>query len=269
MQRAALLISIVALASLGLVGPVLAAAPGSDLYAGRTSIVSIPFIDSVDTTEASTDADDAEANAQCGAPVTDASVWYEITATSNGALLVDTYASDYSTGVLVATGAPGSLAVLTCAPGSASFATSTGETYAILIFDDQGDGGGNGGNLGITVSEVPPPPVLTVTIAAAGQFNARTGAATIRGTVTCTGGDESGKNFIDVQVSQSIGRIKFSGQGFTEFACDGTAHPWAVDVLSSSGKFAGGKASVTLFAVACGQGGCDNVDAEARVTLKR
>ena len=76
MKRAPILISIVALASMGLAAPVLAAAPGSDVYSGRTVIAAVPFSDSMDTTEATTDADDAEANAGCGAPATDASVWY-------------------------------------------------------------------------------------------------------------------------------------------------------------------------------------------------
>jgi hypothetical protein len=269
MKRSALLITIVALASLGLAVPVLGAAPSGDLYATRTTIATLPFSATVDTTEATTDADDAEANAQCGAPATDASVWYEYTATSDAGFMVDTNSSTYSTGIIIATGAPGSFVVLACNAGAASVPGTTGETYAILVFDYQGDGGGNGGTLTIGVAEVPPPPVLDVTIASSGKFNAKTGVATIRGTISCTGGDESGKNFIDVQLTQSIGRFRFSGEGFTTFACDGTAQNWSAEVFSSSGKFAGGKAFVTMYAVACGSGGCDTVEATATVTLKK
>jgi hypothetical protein len=53
------------------------------------------------------------------------------------------------------------------------------------------------------------------------------------------------------------------------FACDGAAHPWSAEVFSSTGKFAGGKATVMLFAAACAAGGCAEVDAQATVTLRR
>jgi hypothetical protein len=269
MRRSALLITIVALASLGLAVPVLAAAPTADTYAGRTTITTLPFIETIDTTEATTDADDAEANAQCGAPVTDASVWYEYTATSDAGFVVETGNSSYSAGLLVATGSPGSFVVVTCSPSSVFVPSTTGETYAILVFDDQYDGEGNGGTVDVAISEVPPPPVLDVTIASSGKFNAKTGSATILGTLSCTGGDVDGKNFIDVQVGQTVGRVRFNGEGFTTFACDGSTQTWSAEVFSSSGKFAGGKATVTLFAIACGNGGCDEVQATANVTLKK
>jgi len=269
MRRSALLITIVALASLGLAVPVLAAAPSGDLYATRTAIATLPFSESVDTTEATTDANDTEAAVGCGAPATDASVWYEYTATSNAGFLVDTNSSTYSTGIIIATGVPGSFVLLTCGPGAVSVLSTTGQTYAILVFDYQGDGGGNGGTLNISVGEVPPPPVLDVTIARTGQFNSKTGTATIHGTLTCTGGDLEGKNFINVLVEQTVGRFRFSGEGFTTFSCDGTTHTWSAEVFSSAGKFAGGKATVTMFAVASGSGGSDYVDATATVTLRR
>lgn len=269
MKRSALLITIVALASLGLAAPVLAAAPSSDVYGGRTVIAAIPFTDTVDTTEATTDANDAEANASCGAPATDASVWYELTATSDTGLVVDTSGSDYSAGILVATGSPGSLVTIACGPQALSFATTTGETYAILVFDDQFDGAGNGGTLQFAVSETPPPPTLDVTISSVGKFNAKTGSATISGTVLCSGGEVDGKNFIDVQVSQQVGRFRISGEGFSDFRCDGVRHTWSAEAFGSSGKFGGGKASVTLYASACGLGGCAEVQSTATVNLKK
>lgn len=270
MRRAALLVSIVALLSFGLAAPVLAAAPSSDTYAGRATIAALPFSDTVDTTEATTDADDAEANLSCGAPATDASVWYEFTATADAALVVDVSTSDYSAGVIVAVGTPGgNLSIVTCGPGSAFFTTTSGQTYLILAFDDQQDGIGNGGTLELGVAAEPPPPTLEVTIASSGTFNARSGVATISGAVMCTGGEESGKNFISVQATQTVGRVKFSGSGFALFTCDGTTQPWAAQVISDTGKFAGGKADVAMFALACGLTGCAEVSAEARVTLRK
>jgi len=109
MKRLAILVSLVVAASLALTTPALAApAPPNDTYAGRTVIGSLPFTQTLDTTKASIDATDTEANANCGAPATEASVWYALTASSDGAVIVDVSASTYSAGVIVVTGSPGS-----------------------------------------------------------------------------------------------------------------------------------------------------------------
>src|SRR5215207_3139128 len=92
--------------------PALAAPPSNDTYAGRTVVGSVPFTQTLDTTDATTDADDAELNAQCGAPVTDASVWYQFTAEADGAMVVDVSESSFSAGVIVATGSPGNWTVV-------------------------------------------------------------------------------------------------------------------------------------------------------------
>ena len=269
MKRAGLVLMLSAIASVSLAAPVLAIAPGNDLYAGRTVIPAIPFTETLDTTEATTDALDAEFLDQCAAPATDASVWYEYTASSDVGLIAETFDADYSVGLIVATGAPGSFSVVTCGPFSVSFFAATGETYTILYFDFQEDGGGNGGSLTVGLREMPPPPELEISIAKTGSFNAATGSATIRGTVTCTGGDEFSKTFIDFQVTQSVGRFRINGQGFATFDCDGAAHEWAGEVFASDGTFAGGKASVRLFALACTDSGCDEVELTATVTLRR
>jgi hypothetical protein len=266
MKRAAFLISIAALLTVSTATPVLAASPGNDSYAGRTVIGSVPFAESVDTTEATSDADDAEANAGCGAPAIEASVWYEITAAADGELVVDVAGSTYPAGVIVAKGGPSSLAVVACGAFSVTFETAPGETYAILAFDFEA-GAGNGGTLNITVDELPPPPAIELTVDPTGNFDARTGAATITGVITCSGGEGLGK--LGVQVSQAVGRFKFFGEGGAEFACDGTTQPWAADVSSASGKFAGGKATVSVFAFACGPGGCTEGAAERVVTLRK
>jgi len=269
MKKRALLVTVIAVLSLGLAGPVLAAAPGNDTYAGRISIPGLPYSTTVDTTEATTDADDADANATCGAPATDASVWFELTAAADGAVYAQAYDSDYSVGLLVATGAPGSWTVLYCSPFEAWFSVLAGETYTILAFDFQGDEGGNGGTLNLVVDEVPPPPTLEISIDPTGRFDAATGAATITGTVTCTGGDGFDKSGMEILASQAVGRFRINGQGGGSFSCDGSAQPWAVEVWSSDGKFAGGKATVSLFAFSCSSGGCTDVQVEAKVTLRR
>jgi len=267
MTRIAFVTGIVALLGLGLATPVLAAAPSNDTYVDRVVIGSLPFSDSVDTSEATTDADDLEADANCGAPATDASVWYEFVAPADGQFLVDVSASDYAAGVIVVSGSPGGFALERCGPGSLGFLATTGVTYAILVFDF--DGIGNGGTLDIKVEAAPPPPVIELAVGPTGSFDSRTGSATIRGTVTCTGGDEFGKNGIDVQLSQTVGRLKITAQAGTEFACDGTTRPWELELSSTNGKFAGGKAAVIAHAVACNDFGCDEASVERVVTLRK
>lgn len=58
----------------------------------------------LDTTEATTDGDDAQLNETCGAPATDASVWYAFVAGSDAVVVVDVSQSGYSAGVLVGVG---------------------------------------------------------------------------------------------------------------------------------------------------------------------
>jgi hypothetical protein len=88
------------------VQPGFAAAPGNDTIGGARA-ASIRFSQVLDTTRATTDADDAQLNASCGAPATDASVWYTINLAADGGVVVDVSASDYSAGVLVGEGSPG------------------------------------------------------------------------------------------------------------------------------------------------------------------
>jgi hypothetical protein len=266
MKRRALVTSIVALLSLGFAAPVMAAGPGNDTYAARELIGSLPFSAAVDTTAATTDADDIEANADCLAPATDASVWYEFSPVADGIFLVDASASDYAAGVIVVSGSPGGFTLQACGPGAVAFSGTAGVTYAILAFDF--DGVGNGGLLNIKVEAAPPPPEVVLTVNATGSFNPRSGSATIRGTVTCTGG-EFGKHGIDIQLTQRVGRFKFTGQGGAEYVCDGTTQPWAIEILSASGKFGGGKAAVVAHALACNDFGCDEDTVERTVTLKK
>lgn len=270
MKRFVVLISAVALWSLALATPALAAAPGNDAYAGRTVVAALPFTDSVNTAEATTDADDAEANpAECGAPATDASVWYEFTAAADSNVLVDVSASDYSAGIIVVSGSPGSFVFQTCGPGALGFFASSGVAYAILAFDDQLDGAGVGGTLEISIDIAPPPPTVEITVNRTGTFNRVSGSATISGTLTCTGNADFSE--VDVQLTQNVGRFSISGSG-TAFAappvCDGTAQPWSVEVFAFNGKFKGGRAVSVAFGFACNQFGCGFAEVDSVVKLR-
>ena len=227
-----------------------AAPPGNDVIEG--AVAAAPGFSTVlDTTEATTDAVDSQLNELCGAPATDASVWYAVTVPSDTGVVVDVSASDYSAGVLVGVGSPGSLAIEACGPGSVGFNASAGTTYYVLAIDDQEDGNGNGGSLHLEVTAIATP-TLDLTVDRQGSFNSKTGYVTLTGTYTCTDAD-----FVEVygSISQTVGRIATIRGDFSFYesgTCDGTAHRWSATAQPSSGKFAGGKSLTVTFQYACG-----------------
>jgi hypothetical protein len=261
-----LLVVTVAALTLG-VSPavVLAAAPGNDTF-GAATTASIGFSETIDTSDATTDADDAQLNASCGAPATDASVWYAI-AGSDQVVVVDVSASDYTAGALVGVGTHGNLDTVACGPSMTAFYAAAGTTYYVLAIDDQGDGGGNGGSLTISFSAAPPPPSIDFTVDPVGRVNTRTGVATITGTVTC---QDSDFVEIDVDARQPVGRfvIRGFGSSFQFGTCDGTTHPWSADIYPDNGKFAGGKTLTASFSFGCGVFECNGGYVEQAVMLR-
>jgi len=266
MNRIPAIVAVAVLASAGLAGPVLAATPTNDDFASRQVIAGLPFSASQDTSEATTAAPDAEAVAPCAPVPTDASVWYEFTPTADVAFSISTDGSDYAAGIVVVSGTPGSFVFESCGT-SVVVDGKAGATYEILVFDF--DGEGNGGNLELSMAPLPAPPTIALTIDTAGSFNARTGFATVRGTITCTGDGPIDKTDVAVEMSQLVGRARYSAFNDTQFACDGATHSWSVVLLSSSGKFAGGKASVHVYANACGSFSCGFAEAASTVTLRK
>lgn len=249
--------------------PAYAAAPANDTLDGAVAIASLPFSTTLDTTEATTDRGDAAANPpECGAPATDATVWYDLTLADGDIVVADVSGSDYSAGVLVVTGDPDSFAFVTCGPGAVAFEAAPGVTYHMMIIDDQLDGTGNGGSLVLDVQTAPPPPELALTVAPTGAFNSADGSATIHGTVTCTGQVDFA--FLQTEVIQKVGRGVVYGLGESELTCDGTTQQWSVNVLPFLGtKFAGGKAATVTLAFACGPIFCSDSFQEFQVQLKR
>jgi hypothetical protein len=241
----------------------LAAAPSNDTFAGATA-AAIGFTEVLDTTAATTDADDAQLNASCGAPATDASVWYSFIDTG---VIVDVSQSSYSAGVLVGVGSQGNLQSVTCGPFTVVFGATAGTTYYVLAIDDQGDGGGNGGLLNISFNAAPPPPTVSIAVNRTGTVNSRTGIATISGTYSCTNGD-----FIQVygEARQSVGRFTVLGSFFIfdSGTCDGASRNWVADVFPQNGKFAGGKTMTVTFAIACGAFECAQGFVEQTVLLR-
>lgn len=243
----------------------LAAAPNNDTFPNATA-ASIGFSQVLDTTQATTDADDAQLNASCGAPATDASVWYALQGSDQN-VIVDVSQSNYSAGVLVGVGTEGNLQTVTCGPGAVSFFAAAGTTYYILAIDDQADGGGNGGSLNISFNAAPPSPTVEVTVNPTGTVDAHTGVAHISGTYSCTNGD-----FIDIFVDaqQNVGRFTILGFGefFDSGTCDGASHNWSADVFPQNGKFGGGKTMTLADAFSCGPFECTDGFAQQTVQLR-
>lgn len=252
---------------LGTAGPALAAPPGNDTYTGSTVVDALPFTDQVDTTQATTDADDDALASQCeGVPAWDATVWYQVTPDEDTTLVADFSGASYSAGGFVATGSPGSWTLVTCGPVGVVWGATAGVTYSLVVFDDQTDGAGTGGVLNLTVDTAPPPPAIDITVNPTGTFNPKTGSATLTGTVTCTG--ESEFAFFELQLSQAVGRFIIRGFTGSDVTCDGTTRPWTLEVLGDNGKFSGGKAVNVAFAFACGRFLCGEDFEETKVTLK-
>jgi hypothetical protein len=256
-----------AFTSVALAGsPAVAAPPTNDTFVGAETIAAVPFTTSLDTSEATTDADDDELNLPCGAPAMDASVWYSFTPTEDNAYLADVSASDYSAGVFVATGSPGSFNVLACGQLGAGWEATAGETYSIVVIDDQTDGSGNGGQMELTVDVAPPPPALEVTVNDTARFDAKTGSAILSGTIMC--GSDAQFAFLEAQVTQRVGRMLIRGYGGTEVTCDDTVRPWELEVFGDNGLFKGGRALSATFSAACGLVFCSEYFAEQTIQLK-
>lgn len=224
--------------------PALAAAPSNDTFAGA-KLVEIGFSETVDTGEATADADDAQLSATCPAPAVEASVWYAIVG-DGSQIAIDVGASSYSAGVIVATGSQGNLTTLTCGPAFVSFRSEPGVQYYVLAFDDQTDGGGNGGTLSIEFFESPLPD-LAFSVDGYGRFDPRRGSVTLTGSYSCTEGADFS---IFVDASQRRGRAGVTGFGDFQGQCDGTTQRWTVVVAPEKGKFTGGKLQTSSFGVA-------------------
>jgi hypothetical protein len=129
------------------------APPVNDTFAAATVVDTFPFYQTLDTSAATTnEAVDAEAAGLCGIGSTDATVWYSFTAPESRSFEVDVTASTYAAGIVVTTGAPGSLALVDCRPKSVAFDAVAGTLYHVLVY---GTGSG-GGSLHLAVGFAPP-----------------------------------------------------------------------------------------------------------------
>jgi hypothetical protein len=243
-------------AAFGLPGSAWAQAPPNDTFEQATVISSLPFSQTLDTSEATTDPTDAEGASRCGLQVPPAAVWYEYTPSADQTVLVSTSGSSYTTGVGVYTGSPGVLSPVACSVGLASFSATAGQTYHIGVSDV---GGGSGGTLNLSVST----PGFELSVDRFGQFDPKTGVATVTGTLiapttpTLTCPIPNAFAFVVFgSLSQRKGDRTTTAATQTlspiDLPCNGAAQEWSITFTPLDGKFKGGPADVSVDAVHCG-----------------
>ncbi len=240
-------------------GAASAAPPGNDEAAGA---VVLHLGDQVnqDTTEATTNAGDDTLNENCGAPATNASVWYQYTPAKKRNVVLDTTASDYSAGLMVFKGTPTADSLIGCGPGTVGIRAKAGQTYYVMAFSDTDV---IGGNLALTLKNAPAPHVH-VTIAKHGvAFHG--GAAQIHGTFRCTHGESFAG--VDAHLLQRAGRLKIQADGGTTVTCDGATHPWSTRLVSPVGTYAKGNAKAKATIFACGAIQCAHLKVKRDIHL--
>jgi hypothetical protein len=222
----------------------IAQVPANDDFANAVVINSLRFTDNLNTSEATSAATDP---GDCD--IGGHTVWYQFTPSENMRLNANTFGSDYDTGIGVYTSSAGSLTLVACnddavvgqfVQSNLNFDAVAGQTYFFMVgsFGDS-----PGGNL---VFNVDVSVDLTLTIKPIGAVDAKSGQATISGTITCS---EPVSGTLDGQVQQRIGRTLVTGGFFTFFECDGVT-PWEVQVSSGNGLFVGGRVQVVASAFA-------------------
>lgn len=242
-----------------------AAPPANDDFDSATVITALPFMDSTDTSEATTAPDDPECAGNGH------TVWYAFTAPADVGVQANTFGSDYDTTLSVYTGSRGELTQIACNDDAADslqsrvrFNATAGVTYFFMVgsfFDSPG------GNLVLSVEEIPllPPPLeIGVTIDPVGSVVPRTGVATIHGTVTC-----SRPAFVELsgQLEQRAGRVLIRGFFNATVDCSGET-PWSATVSGENGRFVAGRAQASVFAFSFDPETGEEAVAEAVATVR-
>ena len=267
-RRSALVAFMALILSSLLPSTVLAAAPANDTLAAATTVAVGDTI-SESTLEATSDTFEESLNENCGAPVVEHGVWFEITPDTTQFVAFDTQDSDYSAGIMVFAGDPSAESLITCGPGRVAVELTADQQYFVMAFGD-GLTTETSGNLVFKVEAAVPPPTLELTVNRTATVN-RQGVVHLTGTITCTSeGATTASVELDGQITQHVGRFTINGFffDFLEVQCDGTPQPWDAFVSGDNGTFAGGKAATVTFAFACTDL-CSSAFVEQTVQLRR
>lgn len=238
-----------------------AAPPGNDEPAGAVELNLGDRVE-LDTSQATTNAQDETLNENCGAPATNASVWYTYTPDADREVVLDMTSSDYSAGVLVFEGTPTADTLVTCGPGLVGLSGRAGITYNIMVISDSDV---NGGRLVLSLKAAPAPPRVHVTVARRGLAY-RGGAARIHGSYFCARGDSVA---LFGTLVQRAGRLKIPAEFSKEVRCNGRRRHWSARLVSEIGTYARGRARAKVTISACGIFECREDSAKRRVRLVR
>lgn len=211
-------------------------APSNDDVAHPSAIGRLPFTATEDTSEASAVPSDPSCIRKLR------TVWFTFTPNEedlrkSDVVALTTAGSDYAPTVSVYTGSPGSLTQIACGGGQTRFSASAGKTYHVMVGSQTIDGG----NLRLTLQNVPPPPPPANTklrVNRTGFESILTGDAAIQGFMKCS-------KQVRVTVGLTLRQRGSRADSSDSFNCDGTI-PWSV---SASGDFESGEAAarVTLY----------------------
>lgn len=228
-----------------------AAPPNNDMPNGAISL-SLGQTYHENTTQATTGSLDAKVNQFCGAPYTNASVWFTYSPTSNGAFLLDSSASDYQSGLMVFSNKITPRGFRGCGPDALAVNGKADNTYYIMAFSATAQ---QGGNLSLSVEQGPPAPTISASVDATGQAY-RTGNARITGTVTCSNAEFGDLSGTLTQIWKRLKIVGYFRKNIDPSLCTGAPQPWSRIVESDNGLYAGGDAVASIQAEACGMIQC-------------
>jgi hypothetical protein len=145
----------------------------NDNFSSPTRITALPFVDRIDTSNATRAGDDPV----CSGPF--ATVWYTFTASAELILVADASGSSYEAGIAAVTGERGSLQPLACGLGSISINIRAGQTVHFAV-----GSAAAGGDLAFKLSGRSPLR-LGLRIDPLGTMSADGGQLMLHGTATC------------------------------------------------------------------------------------
>jgi hypothetical protein len=247
--------------------PVTPPVPNDDI-SSATVVAPLPFVDLLDTTDATTDPGDpiCAGNGH--------TVWYRFTASQDMRIVADTlfgsgfFGSAYNTTLSVYTGEPGALTQIACNDDSAGslqsqveFDATAGQTFFLMVGSS---GSEPAGPLVLSVRQrlqITPP-----TINQTGTIDRVSGTATISGTIQCA---ETLQVGLSGELRQRAGRFTvIHGGFFQDLQCSPPSIPWSATVVGENGPFGAGPASVNVSSFGCDEFECVSAETSAKVKLQ-